>query len=151
VVLAPGVYVIRGAVNITGASRVHGSGVTFVLMPDVEGGHHSDGDFHVTGRAVLSIQAPASGPWRDIAVAVRPAPEPRSAGSLFDQGELRVGGVVYMPGAAYELRDQAKLTVPAGNAGGLVIGSLRLVDAAEVRMGRGIPGLVIPGAARLIR
>ncbi len=89
--LSPGVYVVQsGSVSFSANARVTGpGGVTLVLLDP-------KGAISLQGGPQINLQAPTSGPWAGIVVAVKPQPTTITS-SLQGGGGITLGGVVYMP------------------------------------------------------
>ncbi|HEX8233171.1 MAG TPA: pilus assembly protein TadG-related protein [Caulobacteraceae bacterium] len=109
-VLKPGTYVIQsGGINVKSGGILDASaGATLVLTDP-------SATINMQAGGSLRLQAQKTGPWKDVAIAVKPQPIERTS-TLIGGGELELDGIVYLPsqklylsgGAAYEKKDSPR-------------------------------------------
>lgn len=90
VTLNPGLYVITGAISISGASKVSGTGVTIV----------HGGNFSISGSGLATMTAPTTTPTGNAVPGVLIASRTASTVTFSGGSTFPLTGVVYWPNAA---------------------------------------------------
>src|SRR5207245_266337 len=108
VTLMPGVYVMKGGgFTVGGTESVFGSGVVIINIPK--------GPFdtiNVSASGSLSLSAPASGPYKGVALFQDPASSNPISFSAY--ASATIDGVVYAPKARVNITLRAEVTINPG-------------------------------------
>jgi hypothetical protein len=131
VTLEPGVHVISTGHLSVGSNAVVDApaGVTIVLLDPL-------GTFDVRGTA--RIQAPREGPWRGMAIAVKPQAAERIS-AMGAGGEMQIRGALYLPTQKLEI---------TGNSAAVGRGTSSLIVARKLAL-TGTADLELEGDARM--
>jgi len=106
VTLAPGVYVMKGGgFSVSGQASVTGSNVVIINIPVCPFDTIS-----VSGKGVLILSAPTSGPYQGVAVFQASCKPVEFSG----QASVRIAGVVYTPAAPVCITGNAVVTINHG-------------------------------------
>jgi hypothetical protein len=106
VTLMPGVYVMEGGgFSVSGKASVSGTGVVVINIP----GGPSDA-ISVTGKGVVTLSAPTSGPFKGVAVFQASGAPIGFSG----QANVTIAGVFYAPNAPVSITGNAVVTINAG-------------------------------------
>ncbi len=126
----PGTYILMGGgLNVTGASILKGSGVTFFLT---QGLGYSYGPMSISSSVVATLSAPTSGPYYGILVYQdRGIGTGKAANAVTGASTSSLNGVLYFPTTA--------LTLAGAEAGGncliIVADTITLTGAAAIGNG----------------
>jgi Flp pilus assembly protein TadG len=133
--LNPGLYVVKGGIDLGGQTTMTGDGVTIYV---------NDGTVNMAGGAAVNLRAPSSGTWQG--VLMFQSRNNSNAATLVGGTTMQMNGVLYFP--------RANLTYTGGSgadavATTLVADTLRLVgntyiNAAATSQYMGMEGGVFP-------
>ncbi len=102
---APGLYVIKGAMDIQPNAELHGKGVTF----DLAG---IDSYFWLSANSNYDISAPDSGPYQGLLIRLRGASEAFQS-RIYGGGDVAINGTIYAPLAQVHFQGGASASLNA--------------------------------------
>ena len=139
VTLTPGVYVIKtGGLSLGAGGSIKGaSGVTIVLLDP-------KGVIDIGSKGSLEIAAPKTGPWANIAVAVKPQPTVETS-NMQGGGEMKLDGIVYLPSQTLHLTGGGEMEATLTNRM-FVVNRLSMSGNGQIRL-KGDPGLLAVGGS----
>jgi hypothetical protein len=131
VTLAPGLYIINGAMTIAGGTTISGTGVTFYFPTP-------SGSFTLNNGATLSLTAPTTGAYDGMLLW-------EASGNtnplIFAGGTIStLEGVIYAPSAQFSLTNGVATTVYVD----LVVNSLSMSGNANLQSYASLPGTSSP-------
>lgn len=142
--LEPGLYVLQtGSLTLGSGGSIKGpSGVTIVMLDPT-------GLIDVHSKGSLSIEAPRSGPWDGIAIAVKPQPL-KLTSNMQGGGEMHLDGVIYLPSQRLHLTGGGAMDGDIGRRM-LVVNSIELGGNGQVRL-KGDPNIAsVASGVRLVK
>ena len=129
--LLPGIYVLDGGgFTVTGTATVSGSGV--FIDNEMHGKVAACGSLTISGSATVTLSAPISGPYAQIALA-----QDRSCTSITaisGNSTVSVDGAIYTPGAAFTVTGNSSVTSPGH--GLLVARTVQIGGQASISLNR---------------
>jgi hypothetical protein len=127
VTLKPGTYVVQsGSVSFGANADVSGpGGVTLVLLDP-------KGAIDMQGGPDVNLQAPTSGPWKGVVLAIKPQPS-KVMSTMNGGGSLTLGGIVYLPTQHLEIRGGGSLDgLPMSR--GFVVDTINIQGSGEMTL-----------------
>jgi Flp pilus assembly protein TadG len=115
----PGVYIINGAMSLTGTSTVSGSGVTIYLAPP-------SGSLTMTGSGGMNLTAPTSGTYNGILVFEDPSDT--NAITVTGSSGSSLQGIFYAPAASLSFTGSGSSGIYAD----LVVSSLSMTGSTTI-------------------
>ena len=105
----PGLYVIKtGGLSLrSGGSIQAPAGVTIVLLDP-------QGVIDIGSQGSLEVVAPKTGPWANIAIAVKPQPT-QQVSNMQGGGEMQLDGIVYLPSQTLHLTGGGEMDATLSN------------------------------------
>jgi Flp pilus assembly protein TadG len=131
VALAPGLYIINGAMTIAGGTTISGTGVTFYFPTP-------SGSFALNNGATLSLAAPTTGTYEGMLL--WEASGNMNPINIAGGTSSTLKGVIYAPSAALSLSNNAGSQVYVD----LVVNSLSIVGGANLQSYASLPGVSSP-------
>lgn len=118
VVLAPGVHVITGNLDMGAGAVLIAEDVTLVFVGETS-------RIDISSQSEARFVAPTEGPWEGIAVAVKPQPD-EQVSSIQGGGGFDLTGVLYMPSQQLYLTGGGELGEPTDDLRMIVVNRLDL-------------------------
>jgi Flp pilus assembly protein TadG len=146
VTMNPGTYIVDGGVfSIGGNANVTGNGVTVILSGQISG-TYATAEF--TGNGTLTLNAPTTGPYANIAIFQDPNAPSGGTNSIVGSSSQAISGALYFPNQELKF---------AGNTGGtspcvlLVANTVNIVGDTNLQCNIGnLGGLVTSGTITLV-
>ena len=101
VVLAPGIYILKDGLNVSGSAKISGSGVLLYL---------AGGSLNLSGSSAITLSPAASGAYAGITIFQ--ARTNSSAASISGSTVGTIRGAVYLPAASLELSGGSNIPQP---------------------------------------
>ncbi|MGQ7791830.1 pilus assembly protein TadG-related protein [Faunimonas sp. B44] len=141
--LKAGEYVIRsGNLDLgSGSALIAPEGTTIILTA-------ADGIINMQGGARLVIKAPDDGPWKGIALAVKPQSSERTS-ALIGGGETDISGIVYLPTQKLKLSGGGALAQPEPKPRVFVVNRIEMGGNGNIYLAGSSDLLALPSEPRL--
>lgn len=141
-VLSPGVHVITGSLKMGAGAKLKAEGAVLVFVGETS-------RIEISAQSEARLVAPADGPWKGIAVAVKPQAS-ELASSIHGGGGIDLTGVLYLPSQRLHLTGGGRLAEPTEDLRMIVVNRLDLNGNGRVWLnGKGSP-VRASGGVRLI-
>lgn len=142
VVLSPGVHVITGSLKMSAGARLRADRAAVVLVGE-------NSRLEISSQSEARFAAPTQGPWRDIAVAVKPQTS-EIASNIQGGAGVDLTGVLYLPTQKVHLTGGGRLAEPTDRLRMVVVNRLELNGNGRVWLNGDGSRTRVQGGVRLL-
>ena len=125
ITLNPGIYIINGAMSMSGSGTMSGTDITIYLAPP-------NGSLSLTGSGALNLTAPTSGTYNGILFFEDPTDT--NAMTVTGSGTSTMEGIIYAPAASLSMTGSSGATIYSD----LVVSSLSMTGSTSLQNYSGI-------------